>query len=46
MYHTAADRLQLIPASAKRAAGVQFEATLERAGATPSELLNIDLKAR
>ena len=46
MYHTAADRLQLIPASAKRAAGVQFEAALQRAGATPSELLNVDFKAR
>lgn len=45
-YHTAADRLQLIPASAKRAAGVQFEATLDRAGTTASELINVDLKAR
>jgi hypothetical protein len=45
-YHTAADRLQLIPASAKRAAGVQFEATLDRGGTTASELINVDLKAR
>lgn len=45
-YHSCADRLQLIPASAKRAKGVQFEAMLDRSGATASELINVDLKAR
>ena len=45
-YHTAADRLRLIPASAKRAAGVQFEAALDRGGATASELINVDLKVQ
>ncbi len=43
-YHTAADRLRLIPASAKRAAGIQYEISLDRSGATASELINIDLR--
>ncbi|CAL8470906.1 g10448 [Coccomyxa elongata] len=43
-YHTAADRLRLIPASAKRAAGIQYEISLDRSGATPSELINVDLR--
>jgi kinetochore protein NDC80 len=43
-YHTAADRLQLIPASAKRAAGIQYEISLDRSGTTASELVNVDLK--
>ena len=43
-YHTAADRLQLIPASAKRAAGIQYEISLDRSGTTASELINVDLK--
>ncbi len=45
-YHTAADRLQLIPVSAKRAAGIQYEITLNRSGCTALELINVDLKAR
>lgn len=43
-YHTAADRLQLIPVNAKRAAGIQYEITLNRDGCTALELLNVDLK--
>lgn len=43
-YHTAADRLQLIPATAKYAAGVQYEIQLDRAGATASDVINADLK--
>jgi len=45
-YHTAADRLQLIPASAKRAGGVQFEIALDRAGASAAEIVSVDVKAR
>ena len=45
-YHTAADRLRLIPASAKRAAGIQYEISLDRSGATASELINVDLRVR
>ena len=43
-YHTAADRLQLIPATAKHAAGVQFEVRLDRSGATAADIMNVDLK--
>ncbi|DBA77729.1 hypothetical protein WJX79_003286 [Trebouxia sp. C0005] len=43
-YHTAADRLQLIPLTAKYAGGVQFEIQLDRAGATASDIINADLK--
>lgn len=44
VYHSAASRLQLIPASAKRAGGVQFEAVLNRTAQSHAELVNIDLK--
>lgn len=43
-YHTAADRLQLIPATAKHAAGVQFEVRLDRSGATVADIMSVDLK--
>ncbi|KAK9842247.1 hypothetical protein WJX81_002558 [Elliptochloris bilobata] len=43
-YHTTADRLQLIPASAKRAGGVQFEIALDRAGASAAEMVSVDVK--
>ena len=43
-YHTAADRLQLIPVTAKYAAGVQFEIQLDRAGATAADIITADLK--
>ena len=43
-YHTAADRLQLIPVSAKYAAGVQFEIQLDRAGTTAADIITADLK--
>lgn len=39
-----ADGLQLIPASVKRAAGIQYEIHLDRAGATASELIDVDIK--
>ena len=45
-YHSTADRLQLIPASAKRAGGVQFEIALDRAGASAAEMVSVDVKAR
>lgn len=43
-YNTAADRLQLIPTTAKRAGGMQFEARLNRGGSTFLEIMNVDLK--
>ena len=43
-YHTAADRLQLIPATAKYASGVHFEVSLDRSGATATDIINVDLK--
>jgi kinetochore protein NDC80 len=43
-YHAQADRLQLIPASAKRAEGVGFEIRLERGAGTAGEMVNVDLK--
>ena len=45
-YNTTADRLQLIPVTAKRAAGVQFEVKLSRGGSTASEIVNVDFKVR
>ena len=39
-----ADGLRLIPASAKRAAGIAYEIALDRSGATASELINVDIK--
>lgn len=45
-YNTIADRLQLIPRTAKRAGGIQFEAKLNRAGSSPLELINVDLKVK
>ena len=44
-YNMQADGLQLIPASAKRAAGIQYEIHLDRAGVTASELIDVDIKA-
>lgn len=43
-YNMQADALGLIPASAKRAAGIQYEINLDRSGATASELIDIDIK--
>lgn len=43
-YNTAADRLQLIPTTAKRAGGMQFEAILNRSGSSSLEIMNVDLK--
>jgi kinetochore protein NDC80 len=43
-YHARADRLQLVPASAKRAQGVGFEVRLDRGAASAGELVNVDLK--
>ena len=43
-YNTMADRLQLIPRTAKRAGGMQFEAKLNRSGGSPFEITNVDLK--
>lgn len=43
-YHARADRLQLIPASAKRAEGVAFEVSLDRTAGTAGTMINVDLK--
>ncbi|PRW33702.1 Kinetochore NDC80 [Chlorella sorokiniana] len=48
-YHSMADRLALIPATAKRAEGVNFEVQpplvrLDRGAASASEMINVDLK--
>lgn len=43
-YHSMADRLALIPATAKRAEGVAFEVRLDRGAASASEMINVDLK--
>ena len=43
-YHSMADRLALIPATAKRAEGVAFEVRLDRGAASVSEMINVDLK--
>ena len=43
-YNSTADRLQLIPATAKRAEGAQFEARIDRTGAAASEIVSLDLK--
>jgi kinetochore protein NDC80 len=43
-YHARADRLQLVPSSAKRAEGVGFEITLDRSATLASSMVNIDLK--
>lgn len=37
---------QLIPATAKRAEGVNFEVRLDRGASTPGEMINVDLKVR
>ena len=39
-----ADRLALIPATAKRAEGVNFEVRLDRGAPSASEMINVDLK--
>ena len=41
-----ADGLRLIPASAKRAAGIAYEIALDRSGATASELVRVDIKVQ
>lgn len=43
-YNSTADRLQLIPTTAKRAEGAQFEAQVDRTGAAASEIVSLDLK--
>lgn len=43
-YHTRADRLQLLPATAKRAEGVSFEINLARNATSASTMINVDLK--
>lgn len=43
-YNTAAHRLKLIPASAKRADGVTYELRLNRDASSAAELSNLDLK--
>ena len=45
-YHTAADRLELIPSTAKRAEGIRFEAALDKAAGAPGQMINVDLKGR
>lgn len=45
-YNRAADHLQLIPATAKRAAGVDFEMSINRQAVSPHDLLSVDLKVK
>lgn len=45
-YHAACHRLGLLPASAKRAAGVAFDLALNRSATTQAELLSGDIKVR
>ena len=45
MYYTSAARLQLIPASAKRAAGRKLEIRLDRSSQA-AELVDVDVKVR
>ena len=43
-YHTTADRLQVIPSTAKHAEGVNFEIKLNARSDNPSEIFNVDMK--
>lgn len=43
-YNLAAHSLALIPVSAKRADGAEYEINLDRNAAAPTALVNIDLK--
>jgi len=43
-YNEAADRLALVPATAKRAEGAAFEARLDRSGAAAADMVTADLK--
>ena len=43
-YNSTADHLQLIPASAKRAEGVLYEARLDRSAAAAADIVTIDFK--
>lgn len=44
-YNTRADRLQLIPATAKRADGVTYEIHVNRGAPCASDVISVDLKA-
>ena len=43
-YNEAADRLALLPVTAKRAEGTVFEARLDRSGANAADMVSADLK--
>ena len=43
-YYMSADRLQLIPSTAKRASGVQYELQVNRVGTTAADIVSVDLK--
>lgn len=43
-YNLTAHRLSLLPASAKRADGIQYEIELNRNAEAPAAIINIDLK--
>lgn len=43
-YHSACHRLALLPASAKRAAGVAYDMAVNRAAASQAELISGDIK--
>ena len=43
-YHACCHRLALLPATAKRAAGITYEMGVNRAATTPQELISGDLK--
>ena len=43
-YHSMADRLKLVPSTAKRAEGVEYEIQIDRDAAGPEEMVTADLK--
>lgn len=43
-YHACCHRLALLPATAKRAAGITYEMSVNRAAPTPQELISGDIK--
>jgi hypothetical protein len=45
-YHACCHRLALLPAAAKRASGIAYEMSVNRAAATPQELISGDIKVR
>jgi kinetochore protein NDC80 len=45
-YHACCHRLALLPATAKRAAGIGYDMGVNRSASTPQELISGDIKVR